>query len=114
MADHGEALGVDLNELYVVAHDLMTVANDYTQASNLIWSCGAPTESPLWTAIASEWPMLQSSIGNIVSDTAKNLTDTANALNKTANDYASTDQAAADKFHSMQKQDQQQWDSNKT
>lgn len=107
MPDHGDQLGVDLNELYVVAHYLTKVADDYTRATTLVSSCTPPTVSAPWTNIVPEWPLLQFEVSDILRDTATNLTDTATALNNNADNYASTDQCAAAEFDKLKQQDPQ-------
>lgn len=108
MADQGGAFGVDLNELYVVAHDLTKVADDYSQAEKLVASCNPPQVAAPWTNIVPQWPVLCSSVTDILSDTFKNLTDTATALRHTVDTYAAADQAAADELHSLEQLDQSQ------
>jgi hypothetical protein len=105
MPDHGDQLGVDLNELYVVAHYLTKVADDYTRASKLVSSCAPPTVSAPWTDVVPEWPLLRFEVSDILQDTARNLTDTAKALNDNADNYASTDQCAAAEFNKLKAQD---------
>lgn len=108
MADQGAALGVDLNELYVVAHYLTKVSGDYVSARKLVESCTPPGVYPPWTGIVPEWMTLRNSISDILADTARNLTDTATVLNQNANDYAATDQAAAAEFDRLKQVDPQQ------
>jgi hypothetical protein len=108
MSPNGANLGIDLNELYVVAHDLRQVVGDYEQAAKLVAAAEPPVVESPWTNIVMEWFYLRINVSSLLSDTGKNLTDTATALNKAANDYAATDQAAAAKFHYLQKQDQAQ------
>jgi len=102
-------LAVEINELYVVAHYLTKVTDDYTEAAQLVLGCTPPAANAPWTSMVPQWESLRSSVTDILNDTVKNLTDTATKLNQTADNYAATDQAVADEFHSLQQQDQQQW-----
>ena len=108
MADHHHALGVDLNELYVVAHDLTEVAQNFAQASDLVSSCTTPDVSPPWMDIHPAWSELRFCAFDILYDTHTNLVDTAKTLNQNANDYAAADHEAAITFRKLIREDQQQ------
>lgn len=106
MSDHGTQLGVDLNELYIVAHYLDKAANDFTQAANVVFGCQEPQADAPWITIVQEWLGFQTAVYNLLNDNAKNMTDTATALNNNADNYAAADQAAAAEFQKLQQDDQ--------
>lgn len=106
MPDHGQQLGVDINQLYRTAHYLHRIADDFGQAAKLVTSCQSPGASGPWTTMVAEWGLLQFEVGDVLSDTSRNHGDTATVLGHTADNYAATDQTAAATFRSLQADDQ--------
>ncbi len=106
MPDHGDQLGVDLNELYRTAHYLSSVHTDFEQAVRDVNDAAAPANSGPWTAMVPVWDALRSVIAGMLSGNAQTIEDTSLALTVIAQRYAETDQAAATRFASLMRSDQ--------
>ncbi len=105
MQDHGEQLGVDLNELYRTAHYLSSVHTDFEQAVGDVNAAQPPGNSGQWTTMVSTWDALRSLIAGMLSGNSETINDTSLALTVIAQRYAETDQAAADRFASLMQSD---------
>ncbi len=94
MPDTGADLGADLYELYRAAKDnLPSVAEEYVTAARSVGD--AQSFRPAGAGNApTQWNTLATAIGQVLSDTGKNLDDTALALQMAVNEYAATDAAA--------------------
>jgi hypothetical protein len=105
MPDHGDRLGVDLNELYRTAHYLSEVHNDFEQAVRDVNDAQPPGNSGPWTAMVPIWGSLRSVIAGMLSGNAETINDTSLALTVIAQRYAQTDQAAATRFAALMRSD---------
>lgn len=106
MPDHGDQLGVDLNELYRTAHYLSSVHADFEQAVREVNDAQPPGNSGPWTAMVPIWGALRSAIAGMLSGNAETIDDTSLALTVIAQRYTETDQAAATRFASLMPSDQ--------
>lgn len=100
--DHGTRLGVDVNELYSLAGNIMPIVGYVNKAKNVIQSCKPPAVDDRWTSMDPKWLELKSFVVDVLGDTAKNLTDAATGLKQAADNYLATDRAAAAEFHRLQ------------
>lgn len=113
MQDHGDQLGVDLNELYRTAHYLSAVHSDYEQAIHDVNSAQLPHDSSVWmmlapspwTPMAPAWDALREAIATLLAGNAETINDTSLALTAIAQRYAATDQAAAARLASLEQSD---------
>jgi hypothetical protein len=105
MQDHGEQLGVDLNELYRTAHYLAAVQTDFEQAVGDVNAAQPPGDSGPWTAMVRAWGALQSVIAGMLRGNAETINDTSLALTAIAHRYAETDQVAAARLASLEQSD---------
>jgi hypothetical protein len=105
MPDHGDQLGVDLNELYRTAHYLSDVETDFWEAVFSVNDAQPPPNAGPWTAVVSAWTTLRLAMADMLSDNAQTLCDTADTLTAIAQRYADADQAAAQRFTALQQSD---------
>ncbi|TCO55977.1 hypothetical protein [Actinocrispum wychmicini] len=105
MQDHGEQLGVDLNELYRTAHYLAAVHTDFEQAVRDVDAAQPPGDSGPWTAMVPVWDALRSVIVSMLSGNAETIGDTSLTLRVIVQRYAETDQAAAARLTSLEQSD---------
>lgn len=105
MPDHGDQLGVDLNELYRTAHYLSEVQNDFIQAAVAVDDAFPPDDSGPWKATVGSWRDLRLMIADMLADNAETIGDSSDTLTAIAQRYAAADQAAADRFASLQQSD---------
>jgi hypothetical protein len=105
MPDHGDQLGVDLNELYRTAHFLSEVQTDFTQAAVAVDEAFPPDNSGQWTTMVSAWGALRLAIADLLTENAQTIGDTSDTLTAIAQRYADTDLAAALRFTSLEMSD---------
>jgi hypothetical protein len=105
MPDHGDQLGVDLNELYRTAHFLTEVHANFFDAASDVTAAQPPQNSGPWTTVVPSWGALRSAIADMLLDNAETLSETSDTLTAIAQRYAAADQAAAASFTSLQQSD---------
>lgn len=105
MSDHGDQLGVDVNELYRTAHFLSDVHDDFVQAAVAVDEAFPPVDSGQWTAMAPTWDQLRLVIADLLVNNAQAIADTSDALTSIAEQYVATDQAAATQFLALAQSD---------
>jgi hypothetical protein len=108
MPDHGDQLGVDLNELYRTAHYLTEIHADFFQAASDLDAAQPPQNSGPWTTTVPSWDALRLAIADMLLDNAETLSQTSDTLTSIAQGYAAADQAAAASFTSLQQSDTQE------
>lgn len=105
MPDHGDQLGVDINELYRTAHFLSDVQTDFTQAAVAVDEAFPPGSSGQWTTMAPAWDQLRLAIADLLANNAQTIGDTSDTLTAIAEQYVATDQAAAVQFLALAQSD---------
>jgi phosphopantetheinyl transferase len=105
MPDHGEQLGVDINELYRTAHFLSLAQADFVQAVREVDAAAPPRDSGQWTAMVPAWGALRAAIAQMLGGNAETLNESSLVLTVIAQEYAETDQRAAASFASLARSD---------